>query len=358
MSIRALAAKYSISESEIKTACKNHNIPTPLNGHWTKLEFNKPVTIIPLPDKQNENQEIVFKSKINEHGEITKELSPLKTLQKEIEECLGNKLDVPERLTNPDKAIIATKEIVSGKIKYSDNEYYDVLKESMHIKVSKEQALRALRIIDTLTKALRARGHKVNISHSTTTVTINGQNLEIGLREKTKRVKRESNSRYDSYDYVHVGILIIKVIESYSDKEFADGKLPLEKQLSLIIASFEIWANEMNERQERWRLDQIKRDEEKRIQKDFEKRQDDDLEAFRKTLNKADRWHKTENLRNYINEVESKAIANNKLTEEIKAWLIWARKKADWYDPFIESPDELLNNADKDTLTIKGKSYY
>ena len=211
-------------------------------------------------------------------------------VQKEIEDQLGDKLEVPERLNNPDKAIIATKEIVSGKFKYSDKEYYDVLKESMHIRVSKEQAPRELRIMDTLIKSFRYRGHKVNISYSSTTVTINGQSLEIGLREKSKRVKKESNSRYDSYDYVHIGILVFKVIESYSDKEFSDGKLPLEKQLSLIIASFELWANEKNERAERWRLDQIKHDEERKIRLEFEKRQDNDLEAFIQILNKATRW--------------------------------------------------------------------
>lgn len=68
--------------------------------------------------------------------------------------------------------------------------------------------------------------------------------------------------------------------------------------------------------------------------------------------------HKTKNLRNYISEVEAKAIAGNALTEETKTWLIWARKKADWYDPFIEAEDELLNNADKETLTFSRNSYY
>ena len=68
MSIRALAAKYTISESEITTACKSHNIPTPLNGHWTKLEFNKPVTIIPLPDKDKEDTEIILKQRFRIRG--------------------------------------------------------------------------------------------------------------------------------------------------------------------------------------------------------------------------------------------------------------------------------------------------
>jgi hypothetical protein len=48
----------------------------------------------------------------------------------------------------------------------------------------------------------------------------------------------------------------------------------------------------------------------------------------------------------------------NNLTEVTKTWLIWTRKKADWYDPFIESNDELLIEVNQDTLTLNRKSYY
>lgn len=358
MPIRALAEKYTISELEIKTACKNHNIPTPLNGHWTKLEFNKPVTIVPLPDKDKEDTEIIFKAKISDKGEIVKELTPLKILTIEIETQLKDKLVVAERLSNPDKSIIATQKIQRGEVKYTDRDYDKISSESLNVNVSKEQLSRALRLMDTLIKALRLRGHQVNTSRHNTTVNINGQDVPIGLREKNKRVKRESNSSWDSYDYVPVGILIIKVIESYSNKEFSDGKLPLEKQLAHIIASFELWAKEKIEWHERCRQNQLKWQEEERIRKEFEKRQEDDLEAFRQTLNKAERWHKAVNLHNYINEVESKAITGNNLTEETKAWLTWARKKADWYDPFIEAEDELLKGADKETLSLNRKPSY
>jgi hypothetical protein len=92
-----------------------------------------------------------------------------------------------------------------------------------------------------------------------------------------------------------------------------------------------------------------------KIRKDYVKRQDDDLDAFRQTLNKAERWHKAENLRNYINEVESKAIAGNNLTEETQTWLSWVRRKADWYDPFIEAEDGLLNEVNKTTLIANKK---
>ncbi len=188
MSIRALAAKYPISESEIKTACKNHNIPTPLNGHWTKLEFNKPVTIVPLPDKDKEDTEIIFKAKISDKGEIVKELTPLKILTIEIETQLKDKLVVLERLSNPDKSIIATQKIKRGEVKYTDRDYDKISSESLNVNVSKEQLSRALRLMDTLIKALRLRGHQINTSRHNTIININGQDVPIGLREKTKRV--------------------------------------------------------------------------------------------------------------------------------------------------------------------------
>ena len=74
---------------------------------------------------------------------------------------------------------------------------------------------------------------------------------------------------------------------------------------------------------------------------------------FKETLQKATRWHKANNLRNYINEVESRILANNKDHEDISSWLAWARSKADWYDPFLEKDDELLANIVKNTLLIK-----
>ncbi|MEO6733841.1 MAG: hypothetical protein ABIN01_21635 [Ferruginibacter sp.] len=81
-----------------------------------------------------------------------------------------------------------------------------------------------------------------------------------------------------------------------------------------------------------------------------------ELNEFKDTLQKATRWHKANNLRNYINEIESRMIANSNDQEDITNWLAWVRSKADWYDPFIEKEDPLLTNIDKDTLSIKTPS--
>jgi hypothetical protein len=56
----------------------------------------------------------------------------------------------------------------------------------------------------------------------------------------------------------------------------------------------------------------------------------------------------TKGLRAYIDEREKNAIAKNQMTEPFKQWLIWARKKADWYDPFVDAKDKLLKHVEKD----------
>jgi len=353
-----LSKKYSISDVGLRKICIRLNIPLPKNGHWQKVQYGKKVTKTPLPpaDKQ---EEITFSIRDKNSNEIVKELSPLKVLQKEIEEQLKNKLDVPEHLTNPDQLIRNSRDKLSGKLKYTDNDYTQRRRESINITVSKEQQSRALKIMDTLVKALKARNHTFKPADFYSDACIKEQMIEISLREKTSRIKKETQNGWGNmYDYKENGLLIIKIDKSYRCKEFIDGKLPLEKQLSLIIASLEILAIKELEWKEECRIRREEEERKKKLRLEFEKRQDEDLKAFRETLNKAERWHKAKNLRNYINEVESKAIACNNLTEETQTWLTWARKKAEWYDPFIESNDELLNEINKETLDTNRKQTY
>jgi hypothetical protein len=45
---------------------------------------------------------------------------------------------------------------------------------------------------------------------------------------------------------------------------------------------------------------------------------------------------------------ERNAMAKNEMTDQFKRWLICARKKADWYDPFCYAKDKLLKRVEKD----------
>ncbi|MCD8539257.1 MAG: hypothetical protein LRY55_05450, partial [Leadbetterella sp.] len=62
-------------------------------------------------------------------------------------------------------------------------------------------------------------------------------------------------------------------------------------------------------------------------------------------------WKEVEILREYIDQIELKAIYENRLTEEMVSWLDWARGKADWFDPLTDKPDEWLKDVDICNLT-------
>jgi hypothetical protein len=89
--------------------------------------------------------------------------------------------------------------------------------------------------------------------------------------------------------------------------------------------------------------------------KALKERQDKELGDFKQLMQKADRWQRLKLIRGYIDELEAKSIEMALLTDEVKEWITWARKKADWYDPQVNAPDELLQGVDRDTLMFRGR---
>ncbi len=88
------------------------------------------------------------------------------------------------------------------------------------------------------------------------------------------------------------------------------------------------------------------------IEEKLQKIKEQELMNVRSLIHKSQLWKKADDLRNYIKEVEVKALKNNNLSEELKNWFKWANQKADWYDPLIEKEDNLLFNVDKEKVSI------
>jgi len=67
-------------------------------------------------------------------------------------------------------------------------------------------------------------------------------------------------------------------------------------------------------------------------------------------------WHQSEILRHYIDEYEKRKQENVQSTSEassaLSAFIAWAKRNIDWYDPFIETSDDLFADIDRDTLDI------
>jgi hypothetical protein len=93
----------------------------------------------------------------------------------------------------------------------------------------------------------------------------------------------------------------------------------------------------------------IKRERKKRSDLTLRRKEKNELKKTKQLLND-NIFHKTEKIvRDYLNEIETIALENNQLTNELKEWLNWANTKTDWFDPTTENEYSFLNNSDKKT---------
>ncbi|MFT3845774.1 MAG: hypothetical protein QM725_12030 [Lacibacter sp.] len=350
-----LSKKYAISDVGLRKICIRMEIPLPRAGHWQKIQFGKSIDKPDLSAGYSGEKEVSLSLRTEEMKDIPATPSPSKILQKKIETEMTSVLSVPDRLSNPDKLIVVAKESLNKRDRYEHNGMVSCERGELDIKVARANIPRALRFMDSIIKILRKRGHGIEFRNDKTCVHIDDQYIEIRLREKLRK-EIVKGTYYDSTVYKPNGLLAFQ-LGSYNDKEWKDGKMTIEEMLSAIIAKIEIVAEERKECQIQRQKEQEIRAEEERIRKEYEKRKEKDLSEFKSMLLKSSRWHKAVNLRNYIDEVEAKAQAKDCLDEELKSWIIWARSKADWYDPFTETTDELLQEIDRETLEPIKKSY-
>ena len=175
-------------------------------------------------------------------------------------------------------------------------------------------------------------------------------------------MKREmvQHEKYDwkSAKYSKSGILLIRFRErAYRTTDWAEGKQPIEKLLSKIVANIEIKAQELKEYQIQLEKGWAEQREKALIRENRENLIKKELADFKTLIAEADRWFEIKKIRSYLDDVEAKLKTSEIHSEEVKNWLSWARKKVAWYEPNSKIDDELLSGIDKNTLTINKYSY-
>lgn len=346
--------KYNLTYPGLKKICTSMNIPLPKSGHWQKIQFGKEVVIEPLPREYSGEQEVTLFLKGEGDQSNLNLLSPRSILQKGIEDDL-KELKAPSKLSTPDTMIVAAKKSLTQKREYGLHDglaYTD--SGELNISVAPENVTRALCFMDTLIKCLRKRGHEVFMKENATCVKIGDQTIKIHLREKHKRVVVPSQYTWDSTRNQPSGILIFQYYdETWRRTDVSEGRLQMENMVGIIMAKLEIKAKDMKayriELEKGWAEQAARR----RVEQEAKEKQEKELSDFKGLLQDAERWRQLEILRNYINAVEAKAVASNDTSEKLKNWLSWARKKVDWYDPYIKAEDELLKDVDRSSLSFQ-----
>jgi hypothetical protein len=357
-SMLTLAKKYDISDVGLRKKCNKLEIPIPNAGYWAKVKYGKKVVAKrPLGNFKGEQVAVLYlREEIDEKSTEGQILHS--ELQKEIECDKRLNLRVPEKLINPDKLIVYAKEDIYKKEVWNKAEGIAYTSAGvLSIKVSPNNIGRALRFMDTLIKALIARGHDIEIKNGCSYINIFGEAIGMVFKEGLKReiITDQWGTHYENHAN---GSLSFKLETLYPAKRFADGKIPLEEQLSRIIAFLELTGKKLKEERMERERKQKARDEKERIAKELQLRKEKELADFKELFKKVKRHDKAEAIRKYANERERYANETNNLTNVVKAEISWIRKKADWYDPFIEAEDELFIDVDREELNFKKKNWW
>lgn len=264
----------------------------------------------------------------------------------EIEKDPRVNLKVPDKLVDPDPLVMEAKR---GLSKHGEHSSWSLKNEgvvsnsgSLQIRVAPNNVDRALRLFDTIIKVFQARGHHFEGS----TAHLGKQRYEISIREKLTKL--------DEYKKQLTNILCLKVYAGYPRFEIYDSKSVLiEDRISRAVAKVEleveyflrVWA-ENDRRAEEQRQRKI-------AEAEILARKRKELDDFKLLLNAAQRHDDVKLTREYIQSKEDAASRNGILSEDLRNWIEWATKKADWYDPNIEQKDELLGNVDKSSLSFR-----
>lgn len=378
ISLTGVAKKYGLNYTKLVQACKENNIPYPSSAYWTKknmgLDFSN--DIIELPKSEVKEIEILLKSsgalidnKPSNKDTFINEFNLLNFLldeeKRKVAEVIYD-LNIDNYKKNH-KIITEYKnkkkeERREGRKANYFNPYYNIhnyVEKGYFENISKSEKDRCMKILSTIYYAIEELGGEVNKDFS---LTIRDEHVELEIEELKDQVKHEltkeeakqlleyedrkklftyaSKPNIRKYDYVHNGKLKITCGNRKYIRE--TDKIKLEDKLGDIIIK-------LYEQSEEVKIERLAREERERLYREEEERKEkirnakkNEAQKVKQLINLAEDYRIACEIRNYINAISSQ----DNLSNEMKDWIKWASKKADWFDPIIDKEDEILGKRE------------
>jgi len=327
------------------------NIPLPKAGYWSKIQHGYKVPKPKLPAKyEGENETILcYRDKDGNYVEKVDEVTPQTKLKHELQNDPKLPLTVPENITRFDSLIAQAKKSLHKK----SSEVYNYVgmrateRDEINIMVSESNIDRALHFMNTLIKLLRARKHDIVIENNETYAVIFGEKLPIKFKEKAKISYETDTYGWRNRTYYPSGILaFVHDKRPYNQKEWLDGKKPIESRLAEILAYFETYAKKEIEERIEWEKRRKIEEEERKRQQELQRKKDNEIRKIKELINMANYWKQAQILRDYITALEITEGLDLKKMD----WILWAKQKIEWFDPFTQGPDEILDDNDRQEL--------
>ena len=364
-----VAAQYGVSDVAIHKICKKLNVPTPPLGYWAKVSAGAKVPKTPLPKANGPTQITGAKTFEGTKEKVTDPVKqPLEFLSDtEREKVLHavQEIKMPAENAYLHKKIAAYRAVVrewnqkdrksEGAQRKRDYNYKPPFLAGV---ISNESLPRVYRILDALFRQVESLGGSVNddlslhvrSEHVRIEIAEGQDKVEhvitkqeaqalIKYRDEKRRSSWASEPQIRKYDYVFNGRLRISIRQG---RYFRDtDKINIESRLGEMLM-------ELYEEAEVIRLDREAREEEARKKAEAERRKEERRKRYNKEIertialeNAALDYETACRIRAYVKAVAA-SCGHAGLAEETAAWVDWATKKADWFDPTVAREDEFL----------------
>lgn len=343
--VSRLAKRYGLSDYQFRQLCIRLSIPMPRQGHWNKQKAGERSEPPPLPS--------------NFKGDSTVRLS---AAEKSKNGSLAAQLPtVPRVKPTPEDPLItaARAQLKTNDRRWRDNGLTWTNGKVIRIGVAPQSIDRACQFMAALLTVVASKGYRIEVKDDTTLLHIGYQPLPIVLREKTRRVTvKEPGRSWASSRMEPYGDLYLQMTYQFKEREWKIGDGALADEAQAMLERLEAASQRVDEYyrdlERTWAANDARRKAEQALQD----RQNAELTGFKRLLHAATRWQQAEWIRNYLTAMETREAAATRdgLTPDRAEWFAWARAKADWYDPLVETEDEWLADIDRNTLE-KRKSY-
>lgn len=345
-----VAPGLGISATTLATICREHGVPYPGSGYWTRKSLGQDAVLEPLPQSSDANERLINIEPRRPRASNTPTVDAVAEATSDSEQLatLSNAPVVKERLTKPHPIIagwIADHERRRREAKASRDPWRIDMAPAPMTDVDH----RRHRILDALFRTLEARNAKISVTEKgLLRVTIDSENIDFQIREKNRQVRilpEDRRNSYRSQELVGTGKLIFAIrtyLRGPHDEEWREtNDNPLEGQLPKIVNRLfegarilKAWHIELEQDAERRRQEAAQRAERARLAK-LEQSRRQKLEELARD------WHTANQIRDFVAAIKSKPFDRNKEIhgKSLAEWVAWAEATADALDTIREGPE-------------------
>jgi hypothetical protein len=339
--------RYGVCELTFLTTCRRLHLPVPARHLWPRIAAGErfqppplspwegrrpPVGPIPLSDT-----EMARRMAVKAAAAAAQERQ--------------QPITVPDRLLDPHPLVKATATALrqTGNTDRAEGAPPDTLAGALDIRVSRGCLDRALRITDTLLKALALHDITAGIDPKTGSTRLHSGDITLTLAISEQIVaaaRRPPGRRTTVGDAVPVRptAMLTITVRGWVQRQWHDAtKTPLERRLrGIVIGVVEL----IEEQRHRQAEHQTRESEMEAAQARYQaavRQRSEEAERLRGLLRDAVRLERANRVRALASAVEAQATAQGTLDDDKRNWLDWARGKADWIDPVTKAADPVLD---------------